>query len=276
MERLLYIDEHAITIDANREDTWSALLRVVCRDPHDPSTVPIGFGLDEARPPERFALKGRHPFAVYRWVFELDTQPAGRTRVRALTWADFPGIHGKTYRALVIGTGAHRVAVRWTLKRIAAAVLAERAQTGETAADYTDVFEVPILHGDLRTAEQALRDALGDKPGALGSLVVWIHRHVLRFRLGPYSSPEYVIGWPIAHSDRDEIVLATGGPLMRAQLTLRREDGRRAILTTRLHYCHKTAGRTVWAIVGPLHRAVAPRLMARSARRGLTRRAAAP
>src|ERR1700724_3071716 len=95
-----------------------------------------------------------------RWVFELDTQPAGRTRVRALTWADFPGIHGKTYRALVIGTGAHRVAVRWTLKRIVAAVLAERAQTGETAADYTDVFEVPILHGDLRSAEQALRDAL--------------------------------------------------------------------------------------------------------------------
>ncbi|HWF27103.1 MAG TPA: hypothetical protein VG327_01775 [Mycobacterium sp.] len=269
MERLPYIDEHATTIDANREDTWSALLRVMCRDPHDPSTVPIGFVLDEARPPERFALKGRHPFAVYRWVFELEPAPddAAHTRVRALTWADFPGIHGKTYRALVIGTGGHRFAVRWTLKRIAAAVLAERAQTGETAADYVDVFEVPILHGDFRTAEQALRDALGDKPGALGNLVSWIHRHVLRFRLGPYSSPEYVIGWPIMHSDHDEIVLATGGPLMRAQLTLRREGGRRAILTTRLHYCHKIAARTVWALVGPLHRAVAPRLMERSARR---------
>src|SRR5205807_3903125 len=69
MERLPYIDEHAITIDANRDDTWSALLRVMCDDPRDPSTVPTGFVLDEARPPERFALKGRHPFAVYRWVF---------------------------------------------------------------------------------------------------------------------------------------------------------------------------------------------------------------
>jgi len=193
-----------------------------------------------------------------------------RTRLRALTWADFLGIHGKIYRALVIGTGAHRVAVRWTLKRIAATALAERAHTGETEADYADVFEVPILPGDLRTAEQAFRDALGDKPGALGSLVFWIHRHVLRFRLGPYSSPEYVIGWPIMHSDHDEIVLATGGPLMRAQLTLRREDGRRATLTTRLHYGHKIAARTVWAIVGPLHRAMAPQLMERTARRGLT------
>jgi hypothetical protein len=264
MERLPYIDEHAITIDANRDDTWSALLRVLCRDPHDPSTVPIGFVLDEARPPERFALKGRHPFAVYRWVFELDTQPAGRTRVRALTWADFPRIHGKTYRALVIGTGAHRVAVRWTLKRIAAALLAERDQTGETAADYTDVFEVPILHGDLRTAEQMFRDALRDEPG--GGIVLWIHRHVLRFRLGPLSSPNHVIGWQIMHSDHDAIVLTTNGSLMRGELTLRREDGGRATLTTRVHYHRKVAARAVWAMVGPLHRVIAPRLMQRAAR----------
>jgi hypothetical protein len=135
MERLPYIDEHAITVDANREETWSALLRVMCRDPYDPSTVSTGFVLDEARPPVRFALKGRHPFAVYRWVFELnpelDTEPgdqaAHRTRLRALTWADFPGIHGKIYRALVIGTGAHRVAVRRTLKRIAAAAYSRGA-----------------------------------------------------------------------------------------------------------------------------------------------------
>ena len=124
MERLPYIDEHAITIDANREETWSALLRVMCRDPLNPATVPIGFVLDEARPYDRFALKGRHPFAVYRLVFELGqnlTDPAPRrTRLRALTWAAFPGLHGTVYRALVIGTGGHRFAVRQILKRVAA------------------------------------------------------------------------------------------------------------------------------------------------------------
>jgi Protein of unknown function (DUF2867) len=276
MERLPYIDEHAITVDANRAETWSALLRVLCRDPHDPSAVPIGFVLDEARAPERFALKGHHPFAVYRWVFELDPEPEGHTRLRALTWADFPGIHGKIYRALVIGSGGHRVAVRWTLKRIAATVLAERAQTGATDVDYADVFEVPILRGDVRTAERALRDAVGDRPGAGGTLVFWIHRYVLRFRLGPYSSPEYVIGWQIMRSDHDEIVLATGGPLMRGQLTLRRQDGRRVILTTRLRYCQKIAGRTVWAMVGPLHRAVAPRLVKHIAAEADSRGAAVP
>jgi hypothetical protein len=124
MERLPYIDEHATTVDANSAATWSALLRVMCRDPHDPSTVPTGFVLDEARPPERFALKGRHPFAAYRLVFELHTAPGdpGRTRLSARTWAGFPGTHGKAYRALVIGTGAHRVAVRQMLRHVAAQV----------------------------------------------------------------------------------------------------------------------------------------------------------
>jgi hypothetical protein len=118
MERLPYIDQHAISIGAGRQETWSALLRVMCRDPLDPTTVPIGFVLDEARPYDRFALRGRHPFAVYRLVFELDSESSG-TRLRAVTWADFPGVHGKAYRALVIGTGGHRVVVRRMLKRVA-------------------------------------------------------------------------------------------------------------------------------------------------------------
>ncbi|MGV0048605.1 DUF2867 domain-containing protein [Mycobacterium colombiense] len=268
MERLPYIDEHAITIDANRDDTWAALLRVMCRDPQDPSTVPFGFALDEARPPARFALNGRHWFAVYRWVFELDAlDGAARTRLRAATWANFPGVHGRAYRALVIGTGGHRVVVRHTLKRVAAAVLDARAQTGESAADYVDVFEVPITAGDTRTAEQTFRDGLGDSPGAGGRLVLWIHRHVLRLRLGPARSSGHLIGWPIVRSDPDELVLAVGGPLMRGELTLRRQDGRRAVLTTRLHYRRRIAAPAVWALIGPLHRVVAPRLMRRSARR---------
>ncbi|OBA75358.1 hypothetical protein A5641_25350 [Mycobacterium sp. 1554424.7] len=262
MERLPYIDEHAITVAANRDDTWSALLRVMCRDPRDPSTVPPGFVLDEARAPERFVLKGRHPFAIYRWAFELDDLPHG-TRLRSATWAAFPGIHGKVYRALVIGSGGHRAVVRRMLKRVAATA---------TDDDYTDVFEAPMGQGDSRPAERALRDAVGDDPGAGGTVVLWIHRHVLRFRLGPYSSPDHIIGWPITLSDHDEIVLTAGGPLMRGELTLRRQDGR-AVLTTRLHYRRKIAARAVWAAVGPLHRAVAPQLVKRTAGLGLTRTA---
>lgn len=268
MERLPYIDEHAITIEANRADTWSALLRVMCRDPHDATTVPVGFVLDEARAPVRFALKGRHWFAIYRWVFELDELDGAHTRLRAATWAAFPGIHGKAYRALVIGTGAHRVVVRSTLKRVASSALSGPARSGD-AADYVDVFEVPIAVGDARTAEQTSRDALSDTPGALGKLVFWVHRHVLRLRLGPARSPQHLIGWTVVRSDPDELMLATCGPLMRGELTLRRQDHQRAVLTTRLHYRQKRAARTIWALVGPLHRILAPRLMQRGAARGL-------
>jgi hypothetical protein len=263
MERLPYIDEHAISVATSRAETWPAVLRTICRDPHDPSTVPPGFVLDETRPPERLALKGRHLFATYRWVFELDAEAPQRTCVRAATWAHFPGLHGKMYRALVIGTGAHRVVVRVTLKRIASRALAGRTQIGEDAADYVDVFEVPIRSANSPTVEQALRDAVGQEPDALGAVVLWIHRHVLGFRLGPASSPEHIIGWSIMRSDNDQIVLAANGPLMHGELDLRRQDGRRAVLTTRLHYRHKFAARAVWLLVGPLHRAIAPRLLQR-------------
>ncbi|OBG75017.1 hypothetical protein A9X05_22715 [Mycobacterium sp. E3298] len=264
MERLPYIDEHAITVDAGRADTWSALLRVMCRDPGDPSTVPIGFVLDETRPPERFALKGRHPFAVYRWVFELEPLAGDRTRVRATTWAAFPGLHGRMYRGLVIGTGGHAAVTRATLNRVAAAVLNERSSA--TASDYTDVFEAAIQPGDTRSAEQMFRDALGRE--ADGGAVRWLHRHVLRFNLATHPSPDHPIGWSVARSDHDEFVLTASGPLMRGELALRRQDGLRATLTTRVHYRRKTAARTVWAVVGPLHRAIAPQLVQRATRDG--------
>jgi hypothetical protein len=266
MERLNYIDEHAITVTANRAETWSGVLKTLCRDPNEPSSVPPGFVLDEARPPERFAMKGRHLFAVYRWTFELDDEGPHCTRVRSATWANFPGLHGKIYRALVIGTRGHRVVVRLALKRIAARALAARTEIGEDAADYVDVFEVPIQPADSRTAEQAFRQGFGENLGPGGAAVLWIHRHVLRFRLGPISSTENVIGWVITRSKADEFVLAANGPLMHGELNLQRRDGRRAVLTTRLHYRHKLAGRLVWAAVGPLHRAIAPQLVKRTAR----------
>ncbi|MFC9437910.1 hypothetical protein [Nocardia sp. NPDC057030] len=121
MERLSYIDEHARSIDANRDRAWTALLKVICKDPADPATVPAGFVLDEAQAPARLALKGRHWFSVYALVFELDDEGANRTRVRAKSWGNFPGPHGKIYRALVIGSGGHKIVVRRLLRQIAAA-----------------------------------------------------------------------------------------------------------------------------------------------------------
>jgi hypothetical protein len=120
MKRLPYIDEYAIGVPAERAATWTALLQAMCRDPEDPSTVPFGFVLDEAVAPERFALKGRHWFAVYQLIFVLSDLPDGSTRLAAQTWAAFPGVKGRIYRGLVIGSGGHRVVVARMLRRIEA------------------------------------------------------------------------------------------------------------------------------------------------------------
>lgn len=120
MERLSYIDEHARSVDANRDRAWQAMLRVVCRDPHEPSP-PTGFVVDSVAEPHRLALRGQHWFSKYALIFELDEEGPGRTRVRARSYGDFPGLRGRIYRALVVGTGGHRLAVRQMLRRIAAA-----------------------------------------------------------------------------------------------------------------------------------------------------------
>jgi hypothetical protein len=125
MERLPYIDEHAITVPADRATTWRAVLTTMCSNPNNPETVPFGFVLDAAEQPERFAIKGRHWFSVYKLIFLLSDDAQGGTRVAAQTWAAFPGLKGTIYRALVIGSGGHRVVVRNMLRRIAAQALSE-------------------------------------------------------------------------------------------------------------------------------------------------------
>jgi hypothetical protein len=145
MERLPYIDEHVSTVDAGRERTWAALVAVgrahlggggagpavhlLRVDPPRASgdwsapqagaTLP-GFAVEEALPPSRLALAGRHRFSRYALVFDLEEAAPGRTRIRARTWAAFPGVLGRAYRALVIGTGGHRLVVRRLLRRVAA------------------------------------------------------------------------------------------------------------------------------------------------------------
>jgi hypothetical protein len=122
MERLPYIDEHAITVSTDRTTTWRALVHTMCSNPEDPETVPFGFVLDTAEQPTRLALKGRHWFAVYSLVFLLGEVDGG-TRVTAQTWAAFPGVKGRLYRALVIGSGGHRLVVQRMLRHIAAQAL---------------------------------------------------------------------------------------------------------------------------------------------------------
>lgn len=95
------------------------MLRTTCKNPEDLSTLPRGFVLDEADAPRRFVAKGQHWFSRYRLTFELKDMGGGRTELTAISHGAFPGLHGRIYRALVIGSGGHRIIVRDMLRRIA-------------------------------------------------------------------------------------------------------------------------------------------------------------
>jgi hypothetical protein len=142
MERLPYIDELVTSVRSGREQAWDAVLAIMRGSftgaasgpfaralgaqpgrsggvwPEPGAAVP-GFAVAHARRPERLELRGRHRFSTYALIFELDETGPGSTQVRAKTYAAFPGVRGRAYRALVIGTGAHRIVVQRMLAAIA-------------------------------------------------------------------------------------------------------------------------------------------------------------
>jgi len=133
-EMLPYIDEHLAVVDAGPTATWEALQRVVERSfarvgrtsrllgcaetvASGPrplatgSTLP-GFRVEAAEPAAELALAGSHRFSDYALVFRLAGGANGQTTLRAETRAAFPGVKGRAYRSLVIGTRIHVLVTR--------------------------------------------------------------------------------------------------------------------------------------------------------------------
>lgn len=141
LEELPPIDEHSIEIDAAAEAAWAALFPMLeatmCRPSsrrfsealgcavtaasgdlrHPGGTLP-GFTVSRAIAPVMLALVGRHRFSSYALVFRIDLLPEQRCRVRAETRAAFPGVKGRIYKALVIGSRGHVLAVRSMLRSV--------------------------------------------------------------------------------------------------------------------------------------------------------------
>jgi hypothetical protein len=131
-----HIDEHSIAVDAEPEQVWEGVrrtLRGILSGPGalgaralgcDPATGTATFEgrVGDAIPGFRvvsadahtLALEGRHRFSHYRLTFLL-----GGGELRARTDADFPGLHGRLYRAAVIGSGGHRILTRRLLRQAA-------------------------------------------------------------------------------------------------------------------------------------------------------------
>lgn len=142
---LPYVDEHAVTVRvADPGFVWRALgeaiergwrvpgfaTRLLATDPSHRSGAPLlagstmpGFRVAIAEPGMRLALQGRHRFSSYALIFHI-TAEAGEVRLSAETRARFPGVGGRLYRGLVIGTRGHVLVVRALLS--ATRRLAER------------------------------------------------------------------------------------------------------------------------------------------------------
>jgi hypothetical protein len=138
MSVLPFVDEHAQVVDAAPEATWAATAQsfgvrgagafsrlLGCSETTTSgtagevgSTVP-GFRVQRANPPGELGLSGRHRFSRYELAFEIDDLGAGRSRLRAITHAEFPHLRGRLYRGLVIGSGGHVFATRRLLRAIA-------------------------------------------------------------------------------------------------------------------------------------------------------------
>jgi hypothetical protein len=135
-DRLPYVDEHSVAIAAGADATWESVLRIAegstdsargsrvarllgCADVEAAGPRPLavgstfpGFRVERAEQPRELVLAGSHRFSDYALIFRVDDLGEGRSRLRAETRAAFPGPKGRVYRALVIGTRGHVLAVR--------------------------------------------------------------------------------------------------------------------------------------------------------------------
>ncbi len=137
-EELPFLDEHREQVGVPADVAWTALVGVLRRrmggagtlarvlgcDPVDGTpgfsgrvgeTLP-GFRVVDSEPGRRLALRGQHRFARYALTFLIDGD-----QLRARSEAAFPGIQGRLYRALLMGTGGHRLVTRGLLRQVARA-----------------------------------------------------------------------------------------------------------------------------------------------------------
>jgi hypothetical protein len=150
---LPFVDRHELLMAAPASDVWDGLAAVLDRPGRAPVLSAIagrvlgvresgpggpplpergaellGFRVADSRPPELLALEGRHRFSRYALTFRLAERPGAGTLLAADTHAAFPGLAGRAYRALVIVSGAHDVAMRMMLRDVAHRVRELRSQ----------------------------------------------------------------------------------------------------------------------------------------------------
>jgi hypothetical protein len=132
---LPYIDTHTVTVAAASEEAFDAVAQTIpragSRGPFSVYARLVGaeggkaFSVAASERPVELVLTGRHRFSRYELAFQFAPRGPASTVVSATTRAAFPGVGGRLYRAAVIGSGGHRLAMHAML-----AGLKRRAERG--------------------------------------------------------------------------------------------------------------------------------------------------
>ncbi|HXB65852.1 MAG TPA: hypothetical protein VNV42_13370 [Solirubrobacteraceae bacterium] len=138
--------------------------------------------------------------------------------------------------------------------------MSETPPSTVTSPDYGDAFEVTRSPTDRRSAERWARDGFGGLPLAARRSVLFLHRWVLGFPLGPWVSPEHVFGWRIVTSEPELLHLEARSTLLNGHMVWRLHP-ERLVMTTFFQYEKRRAAPAVWAVLGNIHRGGAPYLL---------------
>lgn len=147
-----------------------------------------------------------------------------------------------------------------TRKRAHRVAVAEDPPSPGALPDYADAFEIEKSKSDTRSAERCARDGFERLPLAARQSALFLHRRVLGFPLGPWSSPEHVFGWRIVSTRREFLHLEARSTLLTGHMVWRTEQ-EQLVMSTFLYYQQRRSASVVWAMLGNVHRGGAPHLL---------------
>jgi hypothetical protein len=139
-------------------------------------------------------------------------------------------------------------------------VVSETPPSIVASLDYADAFEVTRSPKDRRSAEQWARDGFERLPVRTRRSVLLVHRWILGFHLGPWSSSNHVFGWRIVTSEPELLHLEARSTLLAGHMVWRLHH-ERLTMTTFFQYEMRKMAPAVWAVIGNIHRGGAPYLL---------------
>ena len=128
-----------------------------------------------------------------------------------------------------------------------------------TDPDYAISFGLPVEHANVRTAVGWAQACFEHTSWPVLWFLAGGWRFGLGLRLGPIPAMTHILGWRIATSSPEFVILEVRSPLLTAHNLVEVQDGR-VMLTTFVRYEHPAA-RPLWLAAALVHRLSVPRLL---------------